>query len=624
MTGDSPEPSQAQRLLRLLGYARPYLLLVAVTIVFSLLYAGGLTGRAYLAKPLFDDVLVPSLTAGELLDDVLGEAPPETVSPEVVEAQRSQLRAHVDENLALLIAAVVVLVLAMPLLRFVRDYSGEWVMTRIGVDMQIGLGEKLLRLPLSYHWRGNRGDAVARVTNDTLVANRAQALVFGEAVQDVAQVLLALSWMFFLSWPLALLALGVGPPVAATLAFFGRRIRRTSQRRQEQVSEVVQRLMQILSGIRVIKSFDAEETERGSYRFEAMRYFRRAMRVVSNRVMSRSSVELFSQAAFAIGLLAGVAALINQLWELTLGDLAAFTVVSAMLYRPAKNLTRLYNAIQDSLPAAGRVFALLDADEEPADPPDARDLERVEREIRFRDVHFNYGRQDVLNGLELTLRAGETLALVGRTGAGKTTVADLLLRFLSPERGALEIDGVDLRQIRRSSLRRLISVVSQDPFLFDATLLENIRYGCPDADEGRVREAARAANAHEFIERLPQGYDTPAGELGELLSGGQRQRITIARAILRDPQILIFDEATSALDAKAEQQVQQAIRNLMDRRTVLLIAHRLSSVQAADRIAVLEGGRISAVGTQAEVLRDSALYRELVELQLAPADEPAG
>jgi ABC-type multidrug transport system fused ATPase/permease subunit len=230
-------------------------------------------------------------------------------------------------------------------------------------------------------------------------------------------------------------------------------------------------------------------------------------------------------------------------------------------------------------------------------------------------VHFNYGREPVLRGLDLEIRAGEVVALVGRTGAGKTTTADLLLRFHDPDKGSVELDGIDLRRIRRDSLHDLIAVVSQEPFLFDTTVLENIRYGRQDASFEEIAAAARAAHVDEFIDQLPDGYQTEVGEAGARLSGGQRQRLTIARAILRDPQILIFDEATSSLDAKAEKSVQDAIANLMKGRTVLLIAHRLASVKAADKIAVIEGGRVTALGSHDELYARDGLYRELAELQ---------
>jgi len=230
-------------------------------------------------------------------------------------------------------------------------------------------------------------------------------------------------------------------------------------------------------------------------------------------------------------------------------------------------------------------------------------------------VHFNYGREAVLSGVDLDVGAGEIVALVGHTGAGKTTIADLLLRFYDPDEGSVEIDGIDLRDMERASLHELVAVVTQEAFLFDGTIFDNIRYGRPEASHEDVVRAATAAFAHEFVSGLPEGYDTEVGDQGVQLSGGQRQRITIARAILRDPQLLVFDEATSALDAKVEGMVQQAIANLMRGRTVLLIAHRLSTVQGADRIAVVENGRVSMSGTHAELMQREGLYREMVELQ---------
>jgi ABC-type multidrug transport system fused ATPase/permease subunit len=269
-----------------------------------------------------------------------------------------------------------------------------------------------------------------------------------------------------------------------------------------------------------------------------------------------------------------------------------------------------------------RVFEVLDAPEVSPDRPGAIPIERVAEGIRFDGVTFSYEREIVLAGIDLEIPAGQVIALVGRSGAGKTTIADLLLRFHEPDAGSVSIDGHDLRDIQRGSLHDLTAIVTQEAFLFDDSIRGNICYGRPDASDAEIEAASRAANAHEFIAALPEGYDTPVGDLGAKLSGGQRQRLTIARAILRDPQILIFDEATSALDAQAEQQVQGAISNLMRGRTVLLIAHRLSTVRAADVIAVVEDGKISMTGTHDELIARGGLYRDLVEAQLV-TESPA-
>ena len=611
----SASPSSFSKLVRLLRYARPHLWVVGLAIAASLTYAVGETGRAYLLRPLADDVLLASYKADSLAE-VLEASNADSVDAQRLEAERQELKERVTASLWEIAMWTVFILLGMPLARFARDFSGYWLVTRLFVDLQADLGTKLLVLPLSHHERGSRGDFVSRMTSDTMLANQAQAVVFSGAVQAVAIVVTSLAAALYLCWQLTLIALLVGPPIAFVFQTFGRRIRESSRARQEQVSEVVKRLVQMLSGIKVIKAFDAESREQAAFRAEVKRYFRRAMSVIRNRVYSRSLVELMTQLVFISVFWIGVYGVIQGIWGLTLGTLVAYLFIIARLLRPVKALTQVYNSIQDSLPAADRLFEILDAEADITDLPDMVPLEHVTQGIRYRDVAFSYGRESVLQGLNLEIGPRETIALVGRTGAGKTTMTDLLLRFQKPDSGSIEIDGIDLQRIQRGSLRNLIAVVTQESFLFDTTLLENIRYGHPEATFDEVVKAAQAANIHDFIETLPEKYETGAGELGATLSGGQRQRIAIARALLRDPQILIFDEATSALDAKAEQQIQEAILNLMRGRTVLVIAHRLSTVSAADRIAVLENGRITMTGTHDELIARGGLYRELVELQL--------
>jgi ABC-type multidrug transport system fused ATPase/permease subunit len=612
--------SDYRDLLRLVGLARPYALVIVVSILASFVHSGSLIGRAALTGPLIDDVAMPQAQlgggGGSGLGGWLGTTRSD-VSPEDEARNRERVRANIERNFRLIVIAGLGLVLLLPLARVIRDYSADWLSTRLYADIQEQLGAKLLRLPLSHHQRESTGDVIARLANDTFTSSRAQVMIFNDTVQTVTQIVASVSLLITVNWQLCVVGLVAGPPIGLVMRAFGGRIRRASRARQEQVSEVTQRLVQMLTGIKTIKAYHAEELERERFTREVQRYFRRSLRVVRNRVYSRALVELVSEGSFVVIFFVGIWAALNGYWGLTMGDLVTFAFVAAMLYRPLKTIPDVYNTVQDALPSARRVFEVLDAGEVSADAPGAISLSAVREGIRYEGVSFSYGREPVLEGIDLSIRAGEVVALVGRTGAGKTTIADLLLRFHEPDAGRICIDGSDLRAIQRSSLHRLISIVTQDPFLFDGTILENIQYGCPDATHKEIVEAAQAANAHDFIAALPAGYETQVGAFGSQLSGGQRQRVTIARAILRNPQILIFDEATSSLDAKAEHQVQEAIGNLMKGRTVLLIAHRLSTVKNADRIAVIEQHRIATIGSHEELMQRDGLYRELVELQLS-------
>ena len=612
-------------LVRLLRYARPYVPLIVATFALSGLFSVVSYARAYLIKPVLDEVVLPSQAlggaTGGLLpdlglsrDDAPGPESGALASADEREA-REQLRSTVRESFGRVLWLALVIVVGMPVVMFAREYLVQYVLGRIEMDMKVDVCGKLLALPLRYHQDRQRGDVLARIMGDVSSAQFALALLFGDFLQSVLMIAVGVGALLFLSWKLCLVMLVVGPVIAGVISLFGTRIRRSARRRQEVFADVTQRLVEILSGIKVIKAFRAEQFENDAFARASHHLFRRGMKVVKNRVLARSLVDMLNNAVGIGVLLLGILLVTNGLWGLSVGDLAAFAGISTTLYKPVRSMAKGWVKLMDAEPSAVRFFEVMDSPIEIRDVGDAVRLEGVREGLRLRDVCFSYDREPVLQGVSFDVKAGDMVAIVGRTGSGKTTIIDLLLRFYDPTGGAIEIDGIDIRRISRDSLLARMAVVSQEPFLFDGSIHDNIRYGRPEASDGEVRDAARAAHVEEFVGHLPDGYDTQVGAAGVRLSGGQRQRITIARAILRNPDILVFDEATSALDSESERYVQDAIEALLGGRTVFVIAHRLSTVRRADKIVVIEDGRVSQTGTHEELVRSGGLYRSLVELQ---------
>jgi ATP-binding cassette, subfamily B, bacterial MsbA len=636
--GRVPVPARSA-LWRLFGYARRYLWPIVAALVLSSVFSAGRFGRAYLVKPIFDDVIAPSQAlheAGGKLPFELGKLMPReggsepsgsaAPAPPLEESQtRARLEAQISGRLAEIIGAILVIVLGMPIVLFAREYLVAWVLGRIDLDMKIELCGRLLALPLRFHRNRNRGDLLARLMGDVGMAQGALALVFDDFAEAFVMLVVGAASLLLVSWQLSLVMLVVGPAIFATISIFGRKIRKSAHRRQREFADVTGRLIEILEGIKVIKAFRAEDHEQDGFARSSHRLFRRGMRVAVNRTLARTFVDALNNLAAVSVVVLGIFLVLRGRWGLTLGDLGAFAAITVTLYRPVRTLARGWVRVVDAEPSAERYFEVLDSPLEVRDASDAVAIGRIHGGIRFDAVTFSYGREPVLEDVRFEARAGEVVAIVGRTGAGKTTLIDLLLRFYDPTGGKIEIDGVDLRRVQRASLLDQMAVVSQEPFLFDGTIRENIRYGRLDASDEDILAAARAAHVDEFAEGLPQGYDTEVGAAGTRLSGGQRQRVTIARAILRDPAILILDEATSSLDSKSERLVQDAIEKLMPGRTAFVIAHRLSTVRAANTIVVLEHGRVSQIGSHDELMAQSGLYRELIELQQAAArpDEEA-
>jgi len=405
------------------------------------------------------------------------------------------------------------------------------------------------------------------------------------------------------------------PLIVIPAGILGQKVRKHGRGSLERLADLTDAMSQMFQGIRIVKAFKMEDAESAEFHAINRRYLKRVMRMIAARGASTAITEGVHTLGFVVILMLGSVAI--QSGRVDLPALCGVVVSLACMVRPVRRLTKSYNILQESMAGGERIFEILDYEPAMRDADDAVDLPGIRQGIEFQNVSFAYDTELVLRNISFSVPQGHVLAVVGESGAGKSTLLDLIPRFYDPVEGAVLIDGIDLRKIRRDSLLDHVAIVSQQPFLFNRSIRDNIRYGRPSAADKDVAEAARIANIHDFIVSLPEGYDTLAGEYGARLSGGQRQRITIARAILKDPAVLLLDEATSSLDLESERLVQEALANLMKGRTTFVIAHRLSTVCHADKIIVLHDGEIVGEGTHESLLKTCAEYQRLYHLQFA-------
>jgi subfamily B ATP-binding cassette protein MsbA len=517
---------------------------------------------------------------------------------------------------------LVVLFVMRSLSGFGEDYLSAYIGQHITLDIRSALNRRLQRMSLSFFNRTPSGMMMSRVVNDVGVISNGITDGAFSVVGEGARLIAVLGAAFWIDWKLALIAFVVFPCAVGPVMAFSRRMRKITKKAQKQMSGITSLLQEAYQGNRVVKAFGMEEYERERFDVELRRLFKFSMRAAVIKAATGPMIEAMAAVAILAVLWFGTASVIHG--TRTIGTFVAFLVAMLLIYEPFKRLARINNTVQQSLGAAERVFDMMDQSIEIHDAPEGAVLGPGNHSIRMEHVSFSYAKDWVLRDINLEIPAGKVVALVGMSGGGKSTLADLIPRFHDVQEGRITVDNIQLKDIRLESLRAQIGIVTQHTFLFNDTIRVNIAYGSQAKTEAQVIAAATAANAHEFITRLPKGYDTMVGEMGVRLSGGERQRIAIARALLKDAPILILDEATSSLDSESERAVQDALETLMRNRTTLVIAHRLSTVRRADKIIVLVRGRIIEEGTHDELFARGQEYRKLYDLQFMTAPELEG
>lgn len=615
--------------LRLLTYVKKYWKHLSVSVVCTIFFSlfSGLS--IYLSIPLLETLFTQA-------GSNVSQTKIETFAPEgspgiggvVKDLSRTfqQVVLSGSKSQALLRICIIILIafLLKNLFGYLQAYSLAYVEQGVIKDLRDSLYRHIHQLSLGYFTNERTGNLISRVTNDVSVLQGSVAASFLNLIREPLLILVFVGIAMYISWKLTLLSFVVFPFSLYFISRIGIKLHKESGVVQEKIADITSVLQETISGVKVVKAFAMEEFENRKFARETWAYFRQVLKITRIRNLASPTTEFLSVAAGVIIIWFGGRQVLEG-QALTPAEFIGFLLAIFQAMPPIKELSNVANRFQESSAAGKRVYEILDTQPAVRNAPDAVRIQDFKDKIEFRDVSFAYDKVPlaiemngvpVLKNISLRVRKGEVLAIVGPSGGGKTTLVDLIPRFYDPTGGKIFLDGIDLRQIELKSLRDQIGIVTQETILFNDTVRNNIAYGLDDCPLKRIVEAAKAANAHTFIEEMPLGYNTVVGERGMKLSGGQRQRLSIARALLKNPPIMIFDEATSSLDSESEILVQEAIERLMRNRTTFVIAHRLSTIRNAHRIIVIDKGEITQEGRHTELIRESSgLYRKLYDMQ---------
>jgi ATP-binding cassette, subfamily B, bacterial MsbA len=605
-----------RQVIRLVRYVLPFLVQLLPG-VFLLAAVGFLEAfRLVLLKPVLDRVLNPSSGS----ENIVLFTMPQSGHP--IYLQRF-VPTHFHNAWNIVAYALV----ASTVLKGCFDYLGTYLVNHAGFGMITNLRNDLynsvLRRSAAFFQKHTTGTLISTIINDIERVQFAMSSILAEFLQQFFTFLFTAALVIVLGKQLAWVLLIFIPIIIFSAVRIGRRVRSTTRTGQDQLADVQNILQETITGNRIVKAFGMESWEVARFRKAAQRLFRANLRSVAAAAISSPLMDTFGAVAIALLLLLGREQIAHN--QLTLGAFIAFVAAVLSMYNPVRKFAVFNNGFQQALGASSQLFRFMDTEDLVVEKPSAKALPRFSKSIRFENVAFSYQSdgedcREILHDINLEVQRGEVLAIVGSSGAGKSTLVHLLPRFFDVSGGSIRVDGLDVRDVTLSSLRSQIGIVTQDTVLFNDTVRNNIAYGQPHVPMKEVEAAGRAALAHDFIQAMPAGYDTVIGERGVRLSGGERQRLAIARALLKNAPVLILDEATSALDSESESLVQSALHNLMSGRTVLVIAHRLSTVRRADRIVVIENGTIADIGSHEELMQKFGTYRRLYELQFASSD----